>query len=328
MKNIELADLRNHEYMLRHIIAHMHYWREGSNWIVQEGGRSNTAVMALLSVGADYLDVGTHELLASACPGDLVITPLHMRYEFRVHSAVDSMSSISHLPNSSFYYNGMKHEVFSEGQLANAIFIGFEMQDHLNEPLTVCRHIEVLRFKESDDLLKRIEYIARAAGSGFFPPALIAAKTYELLTSLSDRAHNLTLRTTAYRRIEPALRYIDNHPIGSTSVSALSEQCCLSPSCFRKLFRQEMGVSPVRYIQERTLNRAQKLLIGSDLSIAETAIECGFRDVFYFSRFFRKMTGLSPSLWRETEKANGNLYESNAEYEITGNSERRIRHDE
>ena len=227
MKNIELADLRNHEYMLRHIIAHMHYWREGSNWIVQEGGRSNTAVMALLSVGADYLDVGTHELLASACPGDLVITPLHMRYEFRVHSAVDSMSSISHLPNSSFYYNGMKHEVFSEGQLANAIFIGFEMQDHQNEPLTVGRHIEVLRFKESDDLLKRIEYIARAAGSGFFPPALIAAKTYELLTSLSDRAHNLTLRTTAYRRIEPALRYIDNHPIGSTSVSALSEQCCL-----------------------------------------------------------------------------------------------------
>lgn len=328
MKYAELADLRSHEYMLQHIIAHMHYWRKGSSWIVQEGGRSNTAVMALLSVGADYLDADTHKLLASAYPGDLVITPLHMRYEFRVHSAADSMSNISHLPHGSFYYNGIKHEVSSEGQMANAIFIGFEMQDHQNNPLTIGRHIEVLRFKESNDLLKRIEYIARAAGSGFFPPALIAAKTYELLTSLSDRAHNLTLRSAAYRRIEPALRYIDSHPIGSTSVSALSEQCCLSPSCFRKLFKKEMGVSPVRYIQEQTLNRAQKLLAGSDLSIAETAIECGFRDVFYFSRFFRKMTGLSPSLWREAEKANENLYEANARFDTTDNSERRKCHDE
>ena len=60
MKSIELASLRSQDYALHHVIAQMHYWREGSNWIIQDGGRSNTALMALLSVGADYMDVNTH----------------------------------------------------------------------------------------------------------------------------------------------------------------------------------------------------------------------------------------------------------------------------
>ncbi len=328
MKTVELADLRSCEYTLRHVIAHMHYWREGSGWLVQEGGRTNTAVMALLSVGADYLDADTHELIASACPGDLVITPLHMRYEFRVRSAADSVANISHLPNGSFYCDGVKHDAFSEGQVANAIFLGFEMQDDQNEPLTIGRRIEVLRFKEANLLLKRIEHIARAAGSGFFPPALIAARTYELLTALSDIAHSQTPRSAAYRKIEPALQYIAGRPVGSISVSELSERCRLSPSCFRKLFKQEMGVSPVRYIQEQTLNRAQTLLSGSDLSIAEVAMESGFRDVFYFSRFFRKMTGLSPSRWRETGETDGSLYESTVGAVSADKPRRRKQHDE
>ena len=301
MKSIELASLRSQDYALHHVIAHMHYWREGSNWIIQDGGRSNTALMALLSVGADYMDVNTHELIASACPGDLVITPQCVRYEFRVRSAQDSIANISNLPNGSFYWDGVKRDTVTEGQFANAVFLGFEMKTDQCAPITIGKRIEVLRLKDANMLFKRVEHIARMSANGFTPPALINAKTYELLTTLSEIAYSKKPRSGAYRKIEPALEYIASQPIGSISVSELSEICNLSPSCFRKLFKQEMDVSPVRYIQEQTQNRAQTLLMGSDLSISEVAIESGFQDAFYFSRFFRKMTGMSPSRWRSAE---------------------------
>lgn len=298
MKIIELAKLRHEEYSLRHVIAHMHYWREGGNWIIQEGGRGNTAVMALLNVGADYMDVNTHELIASACPGDIVIAPQGIRYEFRARSAETTVGSISHLPNGSFYWDGVKRDTVGEGQVANAIFLGFEMQTDQNEPFTLSDRIELLRLKDANMLFKRVEHIARTSGAGFEPPALITAKTYELLTLLSEIAFNKKPRSSAYRKIEPALQYLASQHVGTISVGELSDICGLSSSCFRKLFKQEMDKSPVRYVQEQTLNRATSLLAASDLSISEAAIESGFQDAFYFSRFFRKMTGMSPSQWR------------------------------
>ena len=298
MKTVELANLRNVDYSLKHVIAHMHYWREGGNWIIQEGGRGNTAIMALLNVGADYMDVNTHELIASACPGDLVIAPQGIRYEFRARSAQSTIGSISNLPNGSYYWDGVKRDSVGEGQVANAIFLGFELQTETNEPFTISDRIELLRLKDAGLFFKRIEHIARTSGSSFAPPALITAKTYELLTMLSEVAFSKKPRSSAYRKIEPALQYIAGKHVGTISVSELSDVCSLSSSCFRKLFRQEMDKSPIQYIQEQTLNRAKSLLAASDLSISEAAIESGFQDAFYFSRFFHKMTGMSPSQWR------------------------------
>lgn len=298
MKTVDLSYLREARYTLKRVIAHMHYRRAGSNWIIQEGGRSNSAVMALLSVGADYLDVDTHEIIASACPGDLVYTPQNARYEFHVRSASDSIANISNLPNGSFYWDGVKHDAISDAQVANAIFLGFEMQTEEDEPLVLSDRIEVLRFKEAKRFFKQIEHIARMSGNGFAAPALITAKAYEFLTDLSETSFSKRPRTTGYRKIEPALQYIAGQPVGTISVAELSHMCGMSVSGFRKVFHQEMNQSPAQYIQEQTLKRAMCLLSTSDLSISEIAYECGFKDAFYFSRFFRKMTDLPPTQWR------------------------------
>lgn len=299
IERVELSQLLGLDYSLKHVLAHMHYWREGSNWIIQESGRPNTAIMAPLSIGADYIDVRTREILASACPGDIVIIPQGTRYEFQAHNIGSAITDISNLPIGNFYWDGVKNESVSATQVANAVFLGFEMTTETNRPLTVGSQIKLIRNINSQMVFKKIESIARMSGKGLATPALINAKTYELLTMLGELELSSKPRNYAYRKIEPALQRIDQQKIGTITVAEMAQVCNMSQSSFRKLFLQEMNMPPSRYIQERKFNRAVSLLQNSELSILEIAIESGFQDMFYFSRFFRKMTGMSPTQWRE-----------------------------
>lgn len=65
----------------------------------------------------------------------------------------------------------------------------------------------------------------------------------------------------------------------------------------RRLFKNEMGVTPHRYLTDRRLNAAANMLsMGQDdQSISSIALSCGFRDALYFSRSFKKQFDVSPS---------------------------------
>ena len=53
------------------------------------------------------------------------------------------------------------------------------------------------------------------------------------------------------------------------------------------------------YLGELRLRRAQELLKDSELSVNEVASKCGYTDIAYFSRSFKKRLGVSPSKWRK-----------------------------
>lgn len=66
----------------------------------------------------------------------------------------------------------------------------------------------------------------------------------------------------------------------------------------RKLFKKEMGMSPLEYMTNLRMKTAEKLLTAmwtNDYSISEIAQMCGFEDALYFSRVFKKYYGCSPS---------------------------------
>ena len=65
---------------------------------------------------------------------------------------------------------------------------------------------------------------------------------------------------------------------------------------FRKLFRDEVGLPPLEYMNNRRLDYAKELfrLWKDRLSIAEVAHTCGFRDEYYFSHYFKKHEGKTP----------------------------------
>lgn len=74
----------------------------------------------------------------------------------------------------------------------------------------------------------------------------------------------------------------------------------MNPDYFRKLFKKEMGVSPLKYLTQIRVSHAKRLLRlrqRSGMSIQEIAWLSGFQDSLYFSRVFKKTTGVSPQDW-------------------------------
>jgi len=57
-------------------------------------------------------------------------------------------------------------------------------------------------------------------------------------------------------------------------------------------------MTPNRYLVTRKVEYAKKLLLSKELSVTAVAELCGFSDVYYFSKVFRKETGIAPSLYR------------------------------
>jgi AraC family transcriptional regulator of arabinose operon len=78
-----------------------------------------------------------------------------------------------------------------------------------------------------------------------------------------------------------------------------AKQCGLSVSRYSEVFREHCGVSPMTYFTELRVQRACELLDTTDGSVGEIATRLGFEDALYFSRLFRKHTGMTASAYRK-----------------------------
>lgn len=82
------------------------------------------------------------------------------------------------------------------------------------------------------------------------------------------------------------------------SIQQIAEECSISYSNFRKLFKEYTGVSPALYQQELRLQRAKELLSTTDLSVKAIAYRLNFESSNYFSSKFRAKVGVSPGEYR------------------------------
>ena len=94
------------------------------------------------------------------------------------------------------------------------------------------------------------------------------------------------------------LRFIDRHLEEPLSNTRLAEVAHASESCFIRRFREVIGQTPGRYVQERRVTEASKLLVSTNRSIEEVAERCGFANRYYFSRVFTQHMGRPPARYR------------------------------
>ena len=72
----------------------------------------------------------------------------------------------------------------------------------------------------------------------------------------------------------------------------------LSTSHFSRMFRKSFGETPFAYITRQRIRRAQVTMLSSADALSRIALECGMCDQAHFTRVFRRVVGISPSLWR------------------------------
>lgn len=119
-----------------------------------------------------------------------------------------------------------------------------------------------------------------------------------VVAGLVQRAASISGDTSRERRtVNHAVAIIDKLQ-GATGVSAVARELCVSTSHLRHLFARHAPMPAVAYIQRSRIDRARGLLLATDLPLAEIARQCGFTTLPYFSRSFKRATGVAPRLFR------------------------------
>ena len=83
------------------------------------------------------------------------------------------------------------------------------------------------------------------------------------------------------------------------SLERMAKFCNMSVSSFRQSFRKLTGVPPLEYLVQLRLNKAAGRLATSTENLEEIADKCGFNDVNYFSKQFKKHFNILPSRYRK-----------------------------
>ena len=96
-------------------------------------------------------------------------------------------------------------------------------------------------------------------------------------------------------RISKAVRYITDHYSEDLNINSVAKVTGLHPNYFGVLFKNSTGLSFRTFLTEIRLNSAENLLKSGLHNISEVSIRCGFTDVCYFSRVYKKSRGISPS---------------------------------
>ena len=120
-----------------------------------------------------------------------------------------------------------------------------------------------------------------------------AAILYEIFAECYVQNHNERVTES---KIQPSVDYMNlNFSNGSLTMGEVAKKSFMSEVYFRKLFREEYGISPQKYIVDMRLRHAAGLILSGYYSLLEVAYMSGYNDYKYFSVEFKKAMGVSPS---------------------------------
>lgn len=101
------------------------------------------------------------------------------------------------------------------------------------------------------------------------------------------------------QRIKKMLQFIKEHYQEEIVTAQIAESAAISESECLRCFRCTIGTTPIQFLKEFRLQQAAHLLNTTEQKIVDIGIQCGFQDMSYFAKIFRRTYGCTPSEYRE-----------------------------
>lgn len=95
-------------------------------------------------------------------------------------------------------------------------------------------------------------------------------------------------------------KFVEENYTNNFSMQQLSKKIGLSSKYAETIFKNATGITIKQHQINMRMQLAQNLLTGTNLSIEQISAQCGFQDIFYFSKTFKKRLGITPSSYRKT----------------------------
>lgn len=123
--------------------------------------------------------------------------------------------------------------------------------------------------------------------------AMVLYHVAAMIGDAMDASHHA--KTDAMlNRLRPAVEYMDKHYLDNPPLNEIARVAHLSPTYFHRRFVEWFRVTPHTYMLQRRMRQAHHLLERGHLDVSEVAAACGYPNVFYFSRTFKRYAGYSP----------------------------------
>jgi transcriptional regulator GlxA family with amidase domain len=179
------------------------------------------------------------------------------------------------------------------------------------------RNVDIFRHQDRTDFSVRLQI----AGSNDSRLALVTPPDRPVTASNNSTSHHLHSRPRlgsidvstpppaqqAWGGLSPgAMRrvreYVEVHLGESIDLSMLAGVAGLSVHHFARQFKQSTGVTPHTYLTQKRVERAQEMLVQTDLPLAEIASAVGFFDQGHLARHFRNLLGKTPREFRWSQR--------------------------
>lgn len=170
-------------------------------------------------------------------------------------------------------------------------------------PISQNRILFKNKIENNKEVAKYInEFVNEFEMKGIGYEMAVKATLFQLLVFLLRNHVQLVLTQKEYdarmkslKRFNSILEYVENNYTGRITIDQLCDMAHISRFYFCRVFKSITGKSLGEYLNQLRINKAEALLKDGGVNITEAAISCGFDDINYFSRVFKKYKKKAPS---------------------------------
>ena len=179
-------------------------------------------------------------------------------------------------------YTGIYLEDNTEIKIVQFDIANGEMPSYLSRPVKI-------KMPNSGDLIE--EFFTPSKNRNSSHPFYYLSCLYGLLWQIDESNSKIPNK---YKNLKAALLEISENWQMSESVSHYAELCNMSEVNFRRLFKEYTGMSPIEYRNNIRLINAKNKLQSGEYNVSETAELCGFSNLSFFIRLYKKKYGCTP----------------------------------
>ncbi len=194
-------------------------------------------------------------------------------------------------PNELSFYKADSNEPWTHMWVA---FEGYEVIEILNN----CNINYTRKVTNKEPFIKDMQSLINTYFCENYNEYKMLGLFYKMMSHLVEKKPNIKSGSDKIY-FDTADKYITNNYSSDITVEDISSHVGIERSYLYKIFIKNCGISPKKYILNIRIKSAVNMLSDKNIAISEIAINCGFNDTASFCKQFKKVYGISPSVYRK-----------------------------